>query len=160
MNAQCGLNFHAHGRVRPLHIGSSANQAVHIRGGFAGGFQCLLAGQYANFGHHGNLAVRTRRKARTHTLGVQNALLFHDVAALYAGGFFDELDARFSQCAVCAGGNCIGMQLVFQRGVVVIGLHQLFVANGVRRCKQACAADSNAMHRFSLIFGSARAQGL
>ena len=82
LHTQRGLDFHAHRGVGALHIGSGANQAVHVGGGFASGVQRSLACVHANLGHHGNFGIRPGRKARAHAGRVKHAVLVHHVAAL------------------------------------------------------------------------------
>jgi hypothetical protein len=69
---------------------------------------CLARG-HGDLGHHGDLGVRARGKARAHALGVQHALFFHHVAALDAGGFFDEFDAGHRDRGARAGGDLGGV---------------------------------------------------
>ena len=151
LNAQRGLDFHAHGGIGPLHIGRSANQTIHIGGGFASGVQRGLGGVHANFGHHGNLRIRSGRKARTHAGGVEHAGLVHHVAVLDARGFFDELHAGIGQGRAAACGDLIGVAGIFQGRKLVIGLDQLGVGDGLRRRKQAGTADGDTVHGKSLF---------
>ena len=151
LNAQRGLDFHAHGGVGALHIGGRANQAVHVGSGFARSVQRSLASVHTDFGHHGYFGVRAGRKARAHAGGVKHAGLVHHVAALDARGFFDEFDVGVGQRRAAASGNLVGVTGVLQGGVLVVGLDQLRIGDGLRRRKQAGTADGNTVHGKSLF---------
>ena len=51
LDAQRGLDFHAHGGVGALHIGGRTDQSIHVGSGFAGGSERVLACFDADFGH-------------------------------------------------------------------------------------------------------------
>ena len=89
-------------------------------------------------------------QARVHALWVEHPSLLHDIAALDAGGFFDEFDTRRLYRLALSGADLGGMAAVFQFGKLVEGRHQLLVADGVRGNEKAGAADSDAMHGLGL----------
>ena len=140
------MDFHTHGGVGALHIGRSADQPVHIGSGFARRVQCGLGRLHADFGHHGNLRIRAGRKTRAHAAGVEHAGLVHHVAALDAGGFFDEFDVGIGQRGAGSSGDLVGVAAVFQRSVLVEGLYQLGVGDGFGRRKQAGTANGDTVH--------------
>ena len=89
-------------------------------------------------------------QARVHALRVEYPSLLHHIAALDAGGFFDEFDTRGLYRLTLSGADLGGMAAGFQIGKLVEGRDQLLVAYGVRGNEKAGAAERDVLDGLGL----------
>ncbi len=137
VDAKRFLHFDGDGRVGALKIGATDDHRVDI-GGFAlSGSHRVTCGGDGHLGQDGQFLVRPLGNARAHDVGIEHALLVHDVAALDAGRLDDEVDRKFLQRRDRARGNRGLVRCVVAAHEFIKGGDEFLIGNRLRRRKES-----------------------
>ena len=123
LDPQCRLHFDGDCRIGALQVGAGDDHAVDVRSGLAGAGQRFFGCLDRHLAENRPLVIAALGNARNHALGIEDAGLVGNVAALDAGSLFDEGGAGLGQRLDLAGLDGSGILAVEAMNVGVEGLH-------------------------------------
>lgn len=159
LDAECGLHLDGDGRIGALQVGTGDDHAIDIGRRLAGAGQRFFRCLDRHLAENRPLVIAALRNARNHALGVEDAGLVGDVAALDAGGLLDEGRAGFGQRLDLTGLDGRGILAVEAVHVGIEGLHQFVVGDTAGRGVKAGTADDDVVHSRSSRIGLDRTDG-
>ena len=143
------LNFHRERRIGARQVRTGHQDRVNILRSLARLFQAGLDRRHGHLALQRRLVVATGTNPGVHHLGIENAALFHHVAALDTRRLIDEVGVRRRQrlqFAAFDGGGVVAVVILY---VGIEGGDQFFVGNRLRRCIEPGGRDNDVVHLYS-----------